>query len=102
MVLIYVRSRAEFIKYKSYSVNVMFTGSNCPACVASKPYFEALAQRYHGNFMIVDRVQLQLSDSDIGFSIAGVPTFVKYRSGQPVSTPFAGLDYAKMESMVKA
>lgn len=101
MVLHYVRSKEEFIRYKSYNVNVMFTGSNCPACVQAKPYFEQMAQMYHGNFMIVDRVQLRLTDHEIGFSMTGVPTFVKYRNNRVVSTPFAGFDYARMEQMVK-
>ncbi len=102
MVLIYVQSKQEFMQYKNNArgVNVMFTGDNCPACLQAKPYFEQMARQHHGNFMIVDRYRLGLQDNEIGITITGIPTFVKYKNGQPISQPFAGFDYAKMQQMV--
>ena len=101
MVLVYVRSRAEFLKYKRYSVNVMYSGTHCPACVQAKPYFEQLAQQHHGNYMIVDRSQLGLSDHDLGFTLTGIPTFVKYRKDRPVCAPINGYDGQKLQAMIR-
>jgi hypothetical protein len=100
MVLVHVRSRQEFIKHKSLGVNVMFTGENCPLCIQVKPYFEQMSRQHHGNFMIVDRIRLGLTDADIGFSIQVVPTFVKYKNNQVACMPFSGFDLNRLQQMI--
>ena len=99
MGLIYVQSRAEFLNYKNFTVTVMYSGSQCPACVTSKPYFEQMAQKSQGHFLVVDRTQLQLTDKDIGFTMTAIPTFVKYKKGSPVCPPIVGFDMNRVQQL---
>ncbi len=103
MVLICVKSREEFLRYKTYNgVNVLFPGKTCEACDQARPFFERLAMETHGVFIIADQEELKLTEVDIGFCMSNVPTFVKYRNNCIVTSPFSGFDSFSLRLMVKA
>jgi len=96
-----VSSKAEFNRYASKEVIVMFSGDSCPACVQAKPLFSKMAMTNKRPFLIVDRTKLtDLTDSEIGLKIASIPTFVKYKNGKKVSN-VVGFDKAQLERMAK-
>lgn len=97
-----VASRKEFLWHKHRTAIVMFSGEQCPACVASKPQFTMKAnQSSEKNFLLVDARKLQLTPADIGFTITAIPCFASYRKNKIVNGPVTGYNEAKIQAMIK-
>lgn len=96
-----IASKKEFLWHKHRTAIVMFSGEQCPACVAAKPEFTKKANQSDKNFLLVDARKLQLSPADIGFTITAIPCFASYRKNKIVEGPVTGYNETKIRSMIK-